>query len=72
MNRKLNRIDILVFRLSDNELKNSKPCSECVKTMKELKIRKIYYTDDTGNLVFEKISNIENSHQSQLTRHIND
>ena len=69
--RKLKSIDILVFRITSNGICNSKPCLDCIKSMKQFNIRKIYYSTDDGLLKCEKISQIENSHRSQMTIHIN-
>lgn len=69
--KKLKKTDILVFRISCDEIKNSKPCCECIETLKYFNIRGIYYTCENGLLVYEKISDIQTNHRSQMTRHIN-
>ena len=71
LRKKLSKTDILVFRESPSGILNSKPCSECIKTMKSLRIRRVYYSIDDGSLVYEKISDIKSSHLSQMTRHLN-
>ena len=60
----------MVIRRSSTGIKNSKPCSECIKTMKSLNIRRVYYSDNDGSIVYEKVSNMVSSHRSQMTRHI--
>ena len=68
--RKLGKTDILVFRNSPAGIRNSKPCSQCISTMKNLNIRRVYYSIEDGSLVYEKISEIHSNHRSQMTRHI--
>ena len=70
LNRKLSKTDIMVFRKSSSGIRNSKPCSDCIKTMKKLNIRRVYYSTDDGCLVYEKVSDIYSEHRSQMTRHI--
>lgn len=43
---------------------NSKPCSECVKKIKASGIKKIAYSNDFGEIVYEKTSNLSNNHIS--------
>jgi deoxycytidylate deaminase len=70
LRRKLAKTDILVFRETVYGIKNSKPCSECIKTMKNMGIRRVYYSTDDGILVYEKVSDMFSTHRSQMTRHI--
>ncbi|MCH9715601.1 MAG: hypothetical protein K0U52_00740 [Gammaproteobacteria bacterium] len=51
------KVDILVIRLSSSgKLGMSRPCSECVKTLKHspVPIGKVYYSSREGNIVAEK------------------
>jgi len=59
-----------VFRKSISGIRNSKPCLECVKTLKDMNIRGVYYSLDDGSLVYEKVCNIINTHRTHMTRHI--
>ena len=68
LQKKLKNIDILVFRQSKSGIKNSKPCKDCIQTMKSLNINKVYYSSDSGILICEKINNITSEHLSQLSR----
>lgn len=68
--KKLKKTDILVFRTSATGIKCSKPCCECINTLKNFNIRGVYYTSENGVLVYEKISDIKSHHRSQMTRHI--
>jgi hypothetical protein len=53
---------IMVIRWDGNKLKSSKPCMHCCLYMKMLGIKKVIYSDDNGELIEEKITNIESSH----------
>jgi deoxycytidylate deaminase len=70
LRKKLSKTNILVYRETLSGITNSKPCSECIKTMKDMGIRGVYYSTDEGVLVYEKMSDICSTHKSQMTRHI--
>lgn len=78
--KKLENINLLVIRLSGkNKLQSSKPCSNCIHTMKILpekkgyKIQNIYYSDSNGNIVKTTLSNLDNEekHFSKFYKHKN-
>jgi len=47
---------ILVIRVSNSgSLSKSYPCKGCLKMLKDYGIRKIWYVNDIGNIVWEKI-----------------
>lgn len=65
--RKLNNVQLLVVRIGGNSKKefvNSKPCVHCINYMKQLGIKKIYYSDNFGNIIYEKIQDIQTDHVS--------
>ncbi len=75
--RKLEPINILVIRLSmKNNLQSSKPCSNCIETMKKLpqkkgyKIQNIYYSDSEGNIIKTSLTTLDNEekHYSRFYR----
>ena len=40
---------------------NSKCCADCIKMMKMVGIRKVYYTSDNGEVICEKLKDIQNN-----------
>ena len=65
--KRLENINILVIRLSGkNKLQSSKPCINCINTMKTLpiklgyKIQDVYYSDSDGTIVKTNLRNLEN------------
>lgn len=51
-----NRISIFCYReLKDGERACSRPCEGCIKLIKDLGIKQIYYTDENGNYCKEKV-----------------
>ena len=73
----LQNINMLVIRFSkNNKLQNSKPCANCIQTMKTLpqkkgyRIRNIYYSDDNGEILKTTLANLENEelHYSRFYR----
>lgn len=66
----LESVNLLVIRFSkNNKLQNSKPCANCIKTMKTLplkkgyKIKKIYYSDENGNIIKSNLKILESEEQ---------
>ena len=75
--KKLQSINLLVIRFSkNNKLQNSKPCANCIQTMKILpekkgyKIKNIYYSNDNGEIIKTNLNNLENEelHYSRFYR----
>ena len=75
--KRLESINLLVIRFSkNNKLQNSKPCANCIQTMKSLpekkgyKIRNIYYSNDNGEIIKSnfKILEKEELHYSRYYR----
>ena len=46
------------------ELKNSRPCNNCLETMVKYKIKKIMYSVDDGSVIAEKPGNMKKTHTS--------
>jgi hypothetical protein len=46
------------------ELKNSRPCNNCLETMVKYKIKRIMYSVDDGSVISEKPENMEKKHIS--------
>jgi len=78
----MNNVQILVIRIggdrsNDNNSNdrnrkdtfiNSKPCMHCINYMRSLGIRKIYYTDNTGDIIYEKINEMHSTHISMMRK----
>lgn len=68
-NVKYNKCHILVIRLnSNNKLVNSKPCQHCIESLRNTKIKNIYYSDSDGQIVCEKIKYATTTHVSAGNR----
>jgi hypothetical protein len=75
--KNLTSINLLVIRVSKkNILQSSKPCNNCIETMKIFpnkkgyKIQYIYYSDGLGNIIKTNIATLENEekHYSKFYR----
>lgn len=71
--KKFKKYDILVIRISrsnlssmDNKLVNSRPCQHCLDMMKSIGIRRVYYTDDSGKIIFENVKDMISIHTSKI------
>lgn len=64
-------IDILVIRVNrDGELRNSKPCSKCLESLKTLrffKVKWVYYSIN-GSIIREKFSTLFEKKDEYVTR----
>lgn len=69
--RNVKGMDILVIRINKNfALKNSRPCNQCIDKLNKIGIRKVYYSDDNGNIVSERVEDMERLHISSGTRQL--
>lgn len=51
---------MIVVRNYKGNLANSKCCADCINIMKLVGIRKVYYSNNKGDIVCEKVININN------------
>ena len=64
-------MDILVIRVNKNlTLKNSRPCSQCIDKLSKLGIRKVFYSNEEGDIVWEFVEQMKKTHISAGTRHL--
>lgn len=73
--RKLGKQCLIVIRINtkidrDNSLKNSAPCSNCVKFLQNNNIHKIIYSMDDGTLHFSRVKDLDTTHLSRGQRAI--
>ena len=66
-------IDIIIIRLNNNNntmnLKNSRPCSQCIETLQKHNIRKVYYSNEYGEIVYEYLKDMQKIHISSGHKH---
>jgi hypothetical protein len=70
-------LEILVIRVDkDGLLKNSRPCNHCVESLKMFGIRNIYYSNDHGQIIKERVITLEQTHvsggQRRYYQHLSD
>lgn len=69
--KKVRGMDILVIRVNKNlTLKNSRPCSQCIDKLSKLGIRKVFYSNEEGDIVWEFVEQMKKTHISAGTRHL--
>jgi hypothetical protein len=64
----MKNITVLVIRWNGNKFANSKPCKHCILYMKALGVKKIYYSNDAGKIIKEKIKEMQNEHTCMARR----
>jgi deoxycytidylate deaminase len=58
-------MDIVIIRLGQsNKLQNSRPCNSCIEKMRKKGIRKAYYSNEYGEIVYEFIDDMPKIHIS--------
>lgn len=69
--KKFRGMDILVIRINKNlALRNSRPCNHCIDKLSKMGIRKVYYSNESGNIVWEFVEQMEKNHISSGTKHL--
>ncbi len=54
------KIEILVIRTDEKgSLKNSKPCTHCLDTLRLFNVKCIYYSNDEGQIVKERLNEVD-------------
>ena len=63
-------MDLIVIRINNygTKLKNSRPCNDCIIKLRKLGIRKVYYSDEKGEIVFEYVNNMKFLHICSSSR----
>ncbi len=57
-------LDIIVIRSGKDKLKYSRPCDSCIEFLKKKGFRKIYYSNEKGQIECEYIHEMEKKHVS--------
>lgn len=65
-------ISIIVIRWNGAQMKGSKPCKHCCYYMKTLGVKKIMYSNDSGEIIKEKVNSIENTHMCVSRKYLGD
>ena len=65
----LRGIDIIIIRTKNlcngqMTLRNSRPCNDCIDKMMKIGIRKVYYSDSNGDIVYEFLDSMVKTHIS--------
>jgi len=68
-----NKLSMMVIRINKKgEIRNSKCCVMCVSQMKAFNIKIVYYTDDDGSIIREKVKYMTNNFISTGLTNITD
>ena len=68
--RILSKLDLIVVRWNGSKFCLSKPCKHCIELLKAMGIKRVFYTNDDGYIVKEKISTITSDHVCMMRRPI--
>ena len=60
------KISLWVIRRSKNKLANSRPCSACLKSIKQFNIHKIYYSTSEGTICEMKVKEFNVSYETRV------
>ena len=64
--KSLSKLNLIVIRINKNqELKNSRPCANCLQFMKDVNINKVFYSSGNGTeIICERVKNMISHHVS--------
>ena len=65
----LKGLNIIVIRIKNNRLKNSRPCNHCIDKLIKVGIYKVYYSNENGIIVSEIVEEMEKMHISSGTKY---
>jgi deoxycytidylate deaminase len=60
-------LDILIIRIGNTKtqkLRNSRPCNACIDKLIQRGIRRVYYSNENGDIVYELLENMQKIHVS--------
>lgn len=58
-------LDLYVVRLGYNDgLMSSKPCSSCIAALRQVGVKRVFYSQDGGGIHMEKVCDLYSSHAS--------
>ena len=61
--KQIKGMDMIVIRVNkNNELRNSRPCNDCIFSLNKRGVRKIIYSNEYGNLVYEFVKDMPKLH----------
>jgi deoxycytidylate deaminase len=64
-NGNISGLDILIIRMGkNNQLQYSRPCNACIDKLQQKGIRRAYYSDTHGAIVYENVENMPKLHVS--------
>lgn len=67
-NKLVKGLDILIIRIGNcsktSKLRNSRPCNSCINKLSQRGIRKVYYSNEYGEIVYEFTDNMPKIHMS--------
>ena len=61
-------MDILIIRCNKGKLQNSRPCNACVTKLQQRGIRKAFYSNSNGEIVYELVDEMPKLHESAGVR----
>lgn len=62
--------NILVIRVNNDILKNSRPCNSCIDKLQRLGINKVYYSNEDGDIIYEYVHNMPRLHECSSNKYI--
>lgn len=63
--RRMRHMDLYVVRLGNNDsMMDSKPCTCCVKALRKMGVKRVYYSCNAGTVRMEKVCDMKSTHLS--------
>jgi hypothetical protein len=69
--KKNTNVDLFVIRVNnEKQLRNARPCHNCLTMMKCIGINRIFYSDNNGNIICEKAKDMTSIQASIMTQYM--
>jgi deoxycytidylate deaminase len=69
--KQIKGMDIIVIRINKkNLLRQSRPCNDCIYKLNKLGIRKVFYSNEKGDIVYEFVEDMPNLHVCSGVRNL--
>ncbi len=61
-------VSLIVVRWRHGSFRSSRPCKHCSKMLRDIGIKTIYYSDDDGEISYERARDLHSNHLSFARR----
>lgn len=64
----MRNVSVIVIRWNGYRFMNSRPCKHCSKMLRNIGVKTIYYSDEDGDITYERVKDLHSEHLSFARR----